>query len=180
MNAPGSPSSPLQMMYFGSPAACADPRPLDPRGKPGPAAAAQAAGRHLLDQVAPAIAPPGIAAGPGSRRAGGTRRGRSGRSRRSTRWPAAAAAEERADRRIADVDRMANQRIVDLVGQQPVQNPPRRAGRSAARAPGAGSGPARSPARPPRPPWRKASRAPGRARSPPAASGGTCPRSPPA
>ena len=51
MKAPGSPSSPLQMTYFFSPAAARAGGPFLPRGKAGPAAAPQPARPDLLDDL---------------------------------------------------------------------------------------------------------------------------------
>ena len=51
MNAPGSPSSPLQMMYLTSPGDGRGELPLHARGEAGAAAAAQAGGEDLLDDL---------------------------------------------------------------------------------------------------------------------------------
>ena len=51
MNAPGSPSSPLQMTYLVGWGVLRTVGPFDMRGEPGPAPPAQAAGANLFDDL---------------------------------------------------------------------------------------------------------------------------------
>ena len=179
MNAPGSPSSPLQMTYFPGPRR-RGPRPIScPVGKPAPPRPRRPLASHFVDDLLGRKPFQAMRAGPGTRRAAGTRPDRSDRSGRSTRWPGAVAAQESADRCVADVDGMALHRIGDLVGQQAVQPARSSHSRSAAHSPlGLELRSTMIGRRLRHVPWRKVWRAAsGRHQSPPAAFDGTCPRS---
>ena len=132
MNAPGSPSSPLQTTYFDVAGGGADLRPFDAGRKARPAAAAQPALLNRLDdllgrelfQAAPqgheAVVPQ-IFVQIDRIELAAVLRGQ-----------VLLRPEERADRAVADVDGVPGDRIAGLVGQQAIEPARGRVARSAA------------------------------------------------
>ena len=121
MNAPGSPSSPLQTTYFFSRIRGTHRRPLQMRRKPGPAPAAKAADLDLLDHglrrklldrllqaLEAAVALVLVQVG---------RVDVAAMLRRDVNLPA----QEIGDRLIPHVDRIPRDRLPLLVGQQVIQ-----------------------------------------------------------
>ena len=103
MNAPGSPSSPLQMTYLRRPAARRASAHFAPGGEARAAAAAQAGGRDRARSTSSGVRCRRQSLQRlGSRRARGSRRGRAGRSRRSSRARCAAARPQAAATVLVD------------------------------------------------------------------------------
>ena len=122
MNAPGSPSSALQITYFLAPCRHGLPgkAPLLPGGESRAAAAAQARGLHLLDHRLGAHRGERSSSAPRSRRGRGTRRCSRDRSPRS--WPARCAS---AWRGRVSVGAMISSWTGDAADEVALDDPPR-------------------------------------------------------